>query len=232
VLTFKPQLGVLIPIAYLAGGHWKAIAYAAGTTILLVAASYFAFGGEAWQAFFDSLRSVSEGVQKSEYPIHKMPTMFAACRLSGVPVESAMIAQYLAMGVAALVVAWSWYKSRSVELAAAVLCGAVFLCSPYAYYYDMTLLVLPAIVLVRYALKSGWLAGEEIVLTLVWFAPLAIPGPYKNYGSQLGLAVILLLLVFSLRRCYPFAVGVFPQACLGRKISPDFPNRMIRENQI
>jgi len=100
LLTFKPQLGVLIPIAYLAGGHWKAIAYAAGTTILLVLASYVAFGSEAWQAFFDSLRSVAEGVQKGQFPIHKMPTMFAACRLSGVPVGSAMIAQYVAMGVA------------------------------------------------------------------------------------------------------------------------------------
>jgi arabinofuranan 3-O-arabinosyltransferase len=52
LLTYKPHLGLLFPIALMAGGQWRAFATAAIVAALMAAASLLAFGSESWQAFF------------------------------------------------------------------------------------------------------------------------------------------------------------------------------------
>ena len=50
-LTYKPQWGILIPVALLAAKEWRAFAGAAATTALLVGASIAVFGTGPWEAF-------------------------------------------------------------------------------------------------------------------------------------------------------------------------------------
>ena len=52
-LAYKPQFGVLIPVALLAGGRWSTIAAAAATVAALVAVSFATLGGGVWHAFAD-----------------------------------------------------------------------------------------------------------------------------------------------------------------------------------
>ncbi len=54
-LAYKPQFGVLIPVALLAGGRWSTIAAAAATVAALVAVSFATLGGGVWHAFADSM---------------------------------------------------------------------------------------------------------------------------------------------------------------------------------
>jgi arabinofuranan 3-O-arabinosyltransferase len=62
LLSFKPHLGILFPLALIAGRQWRVLAAAAATTALLAVASACAFGLEAWQAFVESLLvQASEG---------------------------------------------------------------------------------------------------------------------------------------------------------------------------
>ena len=51
LLTYKPHLGLLFPIALAAGGYWRAFFTAALVAMLMAAASWLAFGSEAWLAF-------------------------------------------------------------------------------------------------------------------------------------------------------------------------------------
>ena len=51
LLTYKPQFGLLFPFALLAGGHWRVLIAAAVTALIMIAASFTVFGGEAWIAF-------------------------------------------------------------------------------------------------------------------------------------------------------------------------------------
>ena len=51
LLTIKPQLGVLIPLALIAGRYWRAIAGAVLSSALLAALAYALFGIETWRAF-------------------------------------------------------------------------------------------------------------------------------------------------------------------------------------
>src|SRR6202795_467713 len=55
LLAYKPQFGVLIPVALLAGGRWSCIAAAAASVAALLAVTTVTLGGDIWQAFADSM---------------------------------------------------------------------------------------------------------------------------------------------------------------------------------
>ena len=55
LLAYKPQFGVLIPIALLAGGRWRSIGAAATTVAALATISFALLGSGVWQAFADSM---------------------------------------------------------------------------------------------------------------------------------------------------------------------------------
>ena len=54
LLAYKPQFGLIIPVALVAGAHWRAFAAAVVTIILLVVTTLIVFGPDTWQAFFAS----------------------------------------------------------------------------------------------------------------------------------------------------------------------------------
>src|SRR5205823_2454071 len=55
LLAYKPQFGVLIPIALLAGGRWRSFGAATATVAALVAVSLATLGSGVWHAFADSM---------------------------------------------------------------------------------------------------------------------------------------------------------------------------------
>src|SRR5690606_31716928 len=54
LLTYKPQFGLLIPIALIAGRKWRVVIWAALTTAALTGLSLGLFGVSIWTDFFDS----------------------------------------------------------------------------------------------------------------------------------------------------------------------------------
>ena len=51
LLVYKPQFGLMIPLALVAGGHWRTFAAAAATVAALTLVTTLAFGPEVWPAF-------------------------------------------------------------------------------------------------------------------------------------------------------------------------------------
>ena len=51
LLTYKPQFGLLFPLALIADRRWLTIAVAAAVASAMAAASWLAFGSASWQAF-------------------------------------------------------------------------------------------------------------------------------------------------------------------------------------
>src|SRR5262249_34534705 len=51
LLSYKPQFGILFPVALIASRQWRAIVTASATIILLAGISIDAFGIAAWEAF-------------------------------------------------------------------------------------------------------------------------------------------------------------------------------------
>jgi hypothetical protein len=200
LLTIKPQLGLLIPIVYAAGGCWRAFAVAGVGALTLALASVFAFGVKTWAAFGQSLGAAGAKLAAGALPLFKMTTPFAAARLAGLPAEVAWIVYGASAFAAAAAVALVWRRVKDDELRAAALCAGVFLATPYGYYYELIVLALPLAVIARRGVESGFLPYEQAMLSLAFLLPLFLPGEPRRIGFSLGFVVVALLAAAVVRR--------------------------------
>lgn len=207
LLTVKPQLGLLIPIAFMVGGYWRAFAVAAVASALLVIASVLAFGVEPWRAFFDAIlahggRMGAEG----GFPAHKLVTPFGAACLLGIAKPSALALQ---AGVSVLLVAFIvmvWKKTPDADLRLAMLGATAPLVTPYAFYYEAAFLVPPMLVLAKHASARGWLRGERVALAAVWIAALLMPGGEAIPSFPVSFVVFMSVFLIAVRRALAFGL--------------------------
>lgn len=141
--SVKPHFGILIPLALLAGGHWRTFWAAAATVGGLMLASLAAYGAAPWAAFFGSFGNYFGGYGNGSYNLSIMANVLGMMLQFGEPSRSAWSAQILVMALAAAAVAWAW-RGRQAEpclgLQSAVLCLATALFVPMIYVYDLVLL--------------------------------------------------------------------------------------------
>lgn len=202
LLSFKPQLGLLIPIALLVATRWRALFAAAATSILFAAASVALFGIETWRAFVGSLDLVHHMVvEHGGIRFSTMQTAFAATRMLGGGIASAYAVQAVFVLAAAVVVIWSWRQSGlGLTLKAAALVVGILLAALYALYYDLILLGLPIAWLALEGERSGFLRFEKTLLAAAWLLPIACEPAAQFASLPLGLCVELLLMAAIVRR--------------------------------
>lgn len=214
LLTMKPQFGVLIPVALLASRSWRTIAIATGTALVLAALSVSSYGSENWVAFIDAVRGHGGRMQTGVFPVAKLVTPFGAARMLGLGSEAALIGQAACSLLLAAYVYRVWRRVPDRDARAAVLVAAAPLATPYAFFYETAILVLPALLLVRLARRDGWLPLEPLCLAVVWVTAFFMPGPEQVPG--LSLSFLLVAIVFGLvcRRVQHMVAGN------GRSIAP------------
>ena len=199
-LTIKPQLGLLLPIAYLAGRAWLPFVTAALASLALWGSSVLLAGKTSWFAFFDSILAVGGSVESGLMPLFKMVTLFSALRLIGVPGEVAVAASLLLAGVAMCAVGWVWHKTNDTELRLAALSATALLIAPYGFYYEMTI-ALPALFIVaRRGHQTGWLPFEQALVALLLLTSLILPGPEIRHGLSFGFGYMLTITLLTFRR--------------------------------
>ena len=94
LLAYKPQFGLMIPLALAAGGYWRSFAAAVATIAFLAVAATIAFGPDVWRAFFDSTHFMRTVVLEQGDPgWHKMQSLFAWARMWGAPIPLAYALQ-------------------------------------------------------------------------------------------------------------------------------------------
>lgn len=221
LLTLKPQFGILLPVAFIAGRHWRAFGAAALLCTAVAATSALAFGLDVWRAFAREL--VSHGqllATEGAFPVGKLNTPFGAAAVLGLPHSMAMTLQLVVTALLAGFVYLCWRRVASRELRVAVLAAATALATPYGFYYEMTILV-PALLLVaKVARERGWLPGEQLSLVVLWFASFFPPGSSAapavpvSFLVSLGACGIVLRRVlpdvFVSRNAHDVAAGVRP----------------------
>ena len=82
-LAFKPQLALLLPVALIAGGNWRAIVAASLTVLGLSAATVILFGAEIWRDFLASTALTQQMLDLGLVPYFKLQSVFAAIRGKG-----------------------------------------------------------------------------------------------------------------------------------------------------
>ena len=124
LMAYKPQFGLLIPIALAAGGYWRTIFAAAATVALLTLAATLAFGVHVWHAFLvgaEFTRSVV--LEQGDTGWHKIQSIFSWARMWGAPVPLAYGIQAVMTLAVAAATALLWRDRTAPQaLKAAGLC--------------------------------------------------------------------------------------------------------------
>lgn len=171
-LSVKPHFGLLIPVALVAGGHWRIAGSAALSTLALAALSAAAFGIEPWLAFAAGFGGTGEALLgRGLTGYDKLQSLFGLLRHLGFGLGPALAAQGLAAAAALLVVAAAWRSTRmEPDIKAAALALGIVMATPYLYLYDLVLLAVPLAFLARAGLDRSDLAltGAAMLAVLAY----------------------------------------------------------------
>jgi hypothetical protein len=201
LLAYKPQFGVLIPVALLAGGRWSTIGAAVATVAALLAVSFVTLGGGVWHAFADSMNFTQTVVlEQGTTGWEKIQSVFSALRMWGANVHTAYTVQITLALILAASLAWLWQGDAAFELKAAGLATASLLATPYVLDYDLVVLAIAIAFFAKHGLSRGFRDYEISLLAAAWTAPLLSRGIAGVTGVPLGLVVMLALYVFTVRR--------------------------------
>jgi hypothetical protein len=170
LLTYKPQLGVLIPVALVAMGGWRAIAAAVATLAASVVASGLVYGFGLWGVWAHSL---VEYATRFHPVVGYMPTIYANAIMLGAGRSLAWALQ-LAVSVPVAVVVWRvWRREGPSARAAALLVVGTFLTTPHAFNYDMPMMTLALVgyLVARQGEDRPLDLGEMVALLLAFTMP-------------------------------------------------------------
>ena len=206
-MSYKPHLAALVPVALVAGKHWRALGSAAATVLVLCAASAALFGAEAWMAFAASLARTRSDLETGMSGFFQMVTVFAAVRELGGSIASAWLAQGLVSIAVIAVVIRAWRSAAPVHLKGAVLAAAVPLVSPHGLGYDLVVEAIAAAGLVREALRTGFRPWEQATLLACWLLPAAAPLLAWATGVPVAPVVELALVAVLARRASGFGLA-------------------------
>lgn len=200
-LAYKPQFGVLIPVAMLAGGRWSTIGAAMATIAALLAVSFITLGGGVWHAFADSMTFTQTVVlEQGNTGWEKIQSVFSAVRMWGASVHTAYAVQTTLALMLAATLAWLWQSDAAFELKASALATASLLATPYVLDYDLVVLAVAIAFFARHGLSRGFRAFEISLLAAAFIVPLLSRGIAGVTGIPLGLLVMLTLYIFTMRR--------------------------------
>jgi hypothetical protein len=208
LLAYKPQFGVLIPVALLAGGRWNTIGAAAATVAALVAVSFVTLGGGVWHAFADSMTFTQTVVlEPGGIGWEKIQSAFSAMRMWGAGVRTAYAIQIALALMLAASLAWLWQSNALFELKASALATASLLATPYVLDYDLVVLAVAIVFFVRHGMNRGFHDYEISLLAAAWVMPLLSRAIAGVTGIPLGLLALLALYVIIVQRAVRDRLG-------------------------
>lgn len=191
-LIIKPQLAILLPLAFAAGGHWRAFFGAAASSLALLLVALLVFGVESYILFAKMMPLYASIATDGLVGWHKMASVYASMRLAGATAAIAWSGHIL-IGCAASLAVWKiWRSDAELGAKTAVLASASVLISPYIYIYDTVLLLLPFLWLIRNK-------EDPRLLAILWCIPLAVTLQNWFFNQLLNpaplLPIALLLLI-------------------------------------
>jgi len=201
LLTVKPTLGLLLPLALLCARQWVAFFAAAATTLALALTSVLVFGMEPWIAFIGNAGFASAMLEQGQLPWAKMPSVFVALRMLDVGTAVAYAAQGVVAVAVVIAVARGWWNWRdNPQLAAAMLVAGALLMTPHLNNHDLAVLAIPLAILIADAGRRPWSGWEQALLGFAWLAPLVM-APLADFSHvQIGLLAPAATFAIAARR--------------------------------
>lgn len=197
LLTFKPQLGLLIPLALVAGGYWRAVLFAGITTVVVVVLSAALFGFGTWALFAAQSGDAMETLRDGLVGWNKMISTYAMLRLAGIDHGAAMAVQAVVSLSVAGAVVWVWRKRSEIayETRAALLLAGALLATPFGLNYDMFLLAPVIAFMAMHGMARGFAPYEKTMLAAVYATPFAM---LWLMSEKISIAPFVLAALFGL----------------------------------
>jgi hypothetical protein len=224
LLTLKPQLGLVLPLALVTLGAWRTIAATVVTVLVLVGLSTMAFGLEPWRQYLFATSAYQLELLKvfRGFYTYMMCSVLSAGRTLGVPFPIAALIQTLVSIPVALVAGLAVRWAPAPRQRAMILATAAPLVTPYAFNYDLTMVS----VVIAWRLIEGDMshrASLKILYYLAWITPvLLMPLSLR----AIAIAPVVLFALFActiaevirsqpvLARRWPAGMRLQPQASL------------------
>lgn len=140
-LVVKPQLAVLVPLAFVAARNWRALAGAGASSLFLLVLALVVFGRSTYRAFFAVITKYPEYVRAGEWPWAKIASPYAFARYIGLSDSLSLVLHGL-VAVTAATIVWRTWQINHVQRIP-ILASATLLVSPYIMTYDGLFLVVP-----------------------------------------------------------------------------------------
>jgi hypothetical protein len=212
LLVYKPQFGLMIPLALIAGGYWRTFAAAATTVVVLTLVTTLVFGPEVWPAFAASTEfSRTVVLEQGQTGWQKIQSVFSWARMWGAPIPLAYALQGALTIALGLAIVRLWRSAAAPALKSAALCLAAILATPYSLDYDMMVLAPAIAFLTADGLRRGFGPWEKTGLAALWLVPLVTRSVAQATLIPLGVLAMLMTFILLLRR-----------AELERTLSPAF----------
>jgi alpha-1,2-mannosyltransferase len=197
-LCYKPHFALLVPVALLAGGHWRALAAAFGSAAALCGLSVIAFGWETWHAFVTAGTGSPATYASGLINFGGFVSPFGGILLASGSQIAGYIAQTAATFGAGLLVAIVWRRGLPLAIRAATLAAATLAAIPVVLIYDLMLAAVAAAWLIRdRAELDGW---EKMVLAALFALSMVPPSLSEAWHFPSGPIVVLILLVLIAAR--------------------------------
>jgi hypothetical protein len=171
LLSYKPQVFVLIPICLLAARQFRALCWLLATMAALVLASLAVFGLDAWVNFFNALSQQMVFIQDGRLPLGRCPTLFMSALAATGSMTTAKVVQGFSTLAAWTLVAWCWRRTDAVFPRALAFCAALPLSTPYMLEYDLVIWALPASILFVRLWRGEGSNLDWAAFPLLWLSP-------------------------------------------------------------
>ncbi len=196
-LCYKPHFAMLVPVALLAGRHFRCFLAAALTVTALVGLSLLLYGTSTWTLFLAMSTAKTAGFfAAGKIPFAGLVSPYAGMRLLGLPDPAAWDSQIVISAMMAVLVAVVWWGRGSLALKSAILIAATLLALPVILFYDLVLAAVALAWVGRESVaedgRSRFLPWEKAIFVVVFAVPLVsrslghaahIPvGPLAGYG--------------------------------------------------
>jgi hypothetical protein len=205
LLTFKPQFCILVPIALVAAGQWRALLASGLSALALMIASGLVFGFDLWLRWFPVIFENLVSPNEKWIAFGRMwgHSVYTCAVLLGAPDRLASLIQLLATLGAAVSVVFAFRSRLGTKEKTAVFLAATVLAAPHSGPYDGTLLVIAA---------AFWLMTRSRPLPLwcwtlafmIWLLPMLSP-PLLFPVARIAPLFPVLLIVLLLRPAAPAA---------------------------
>lgn len=178
LMTVKPQLGLLLPVALIAAGRWRIFISAAVTTLGLLAVATLVLGATIWQDYLNMLNAFSQFMGRTPWGVWLALAPYISLQGAGLGLFwPGVIQAVISVCVIALMIGLFRNKKAKDDVRFGLLACGTVLATPYTLCYDSPLLALALMPL----LLRLWADARASMLEMAGVAAIV----FMPYGQPL-----------------------------------------------